>query len=61
MIMYSGCPIVWASKMQNLIALRNTKDKYIALSNALFEVIGIKKLLKKLKENGFNNHNCTVN
>jgi hypothetical protein len=34
-IKYAGCPIIWASKMQPLIALSTTEAEYIALSSAL--------------------------
>jgi ribosomal protein S17E len=51
--MYAGSPIVWASKMQPLIALSTTEAKYIALSSVLREVIAIMNLIKKLKEKGF--------
>ena len=51
--MYAGCPIVWASKMQTLIALSTTEAEYIALSTALREVIGIMNLIDELKERGF--------
>jgi hypothetical protein len=34
-IMYAGCPIIWASKIQPLIALSTTEAEYIALSTAL--------------------------
>ena len=50
-ITYAGCPIVWASKMQSLIALSTTEAEYIALSTALREVIAILHLLNEFKEN----------
>lgn len=52
-IMYAGCPIVWASKMQTLIALSTTEAEYIALSTALREVIGVMNLLNELRGRGF--------
>ena len=52
--MYAGCPIVWASKMQLLIALSSTEAEYIALSTALREVIGVMNLLTELHQRGFN-------
>ena len=55
-IMYAGCPIVWKSSMQSLIALSTTEAEYIALSSALREVIAIKHLMEELRDNGFNLH-----
>ena len=52
-IMYAGCPIVWASKMQTLVALSTTEAEYIALSSALREVIGIMNLVNELHDRGF--------
>jgi hypothetical protein len=34
-IKYAGCPIIWALKMQPLIALSTTEAEYITLSSAL--------------------------
>ena len=48
-IMYAGCPIVWASKVQSLIALSTTEAEYIALSTALREVISMMNLLEELQ------------
>ena len=53
-ILYAGCPILWGSKMQTLIALSTTEAEYIALSTALREVIGIVNLMEELKGRGFN-------
>lgn len=52
-ITYAGCPIVWASRQQSLIALSTTEAEYIALSTALREVIAIMNLIKELRGRGF--------
>jgi hypothetical protein len=51
-IKYTGCPLVWGSKMQTLIALSTTEAEYIALSTALCEVITLMNLLKELRSRG---------
>ena len=38
-IMYAGCPILWSSKLQSKISLSTTEAEYIALSQAVREVI----------------------
>jgi hypothetical protein len=38
-IMYSGCPIIWVSKLQTDIALSTTESEYSALSEAAREVL----------------------
>ena len=52
-IYYAGCPILWGSKMQPLVALSTTEAEYIALSSALREVIAIMNLITELCSNGF--------
>ncbi len=52
-IMYAGCPIVWASKLQTLVALSTTEAEYIALSSALHDVIPIMQLIDEIKSKGF--------
>ena len=52
MITYAGCPIVWASKIQSLIALSTCESEYIALSTALRDVLSLMNLLKELKQHG---------
>jgi hypothetical protein len=52
LITYAGCPMHWASKMQTEIALSSTEAEYIALSQAMREVIPIMWLLKEAKEMG---------
>jgi Reverse transcriptase (RNA-dependent DNA polymerase)/GAG-pre-integrase domain len=49
-IMYGGCPMVWASKLQREVALSTTEAEYNALSESLREVISTMQLLKETKE-----------
>jgi hypothetical protein len=49
-IMYAGCPIVWASKMQNDIALSTTESEYSALSEATREVLWLMGLMTEVRE-----------
>ena len=57
--MYAGCPIVWTSKAQSLVALSTTEAKYIALLTLLREVIHIINLLNELEGRGFDMSNAT--
>lgn len=52
LITYAGCPIIWGSKVQSLIALSTTEAEYIALSTALREVISMMNLLEELNGMG---------
>jgi hypothetical protein len=47
-IMYAGCPLIWCSKLQTEIALSTTEAEYIALSQAMREVIPLMELLKEV-------------
>jgi hypothetical protein len=51
-IMYGGCPMHWASKMQTQIALPSTEAEYIALSQAMREVLPIMWLMEEAHEHG---------
>ena len=50
-IMVAGCPVIWASKLQSLIALSTLESEYISLSTALRDMIPLKTLLKELCTN----------
>lgn len=52
-IAYSGCPIVWGSRLQTEIALSSTESEYIALSQALREVLPLMSLVQELASAGF--------
>jgi hypothetical protein len=43
-----GCPIVFVSKMQTEIALSTTEAKYIALSQAMRDLIPFSNIAKEL-------------
>jgi len=52
-IFYSGCPISWASKLQYQIALSTTEAEYIAMSQALRDIIPVMNLLQEMRERNF--------
>ena len=47
-IMYANCPIHWVSRLQTEIALSTAKAEYIALSQALRDVIPLMTLLREI-------------
>jgi hypothetical protein len=49
-IMYAGCPVTWASKLQTEIALSTTEAEYIALSSAMREVIPFMNLMEEIDD-----------
>jgi len=52
-IMYGGCPLVWASKLQREIALSTTEAEYNALSESLRHVIHLMALTKETRRIGW--------
>ncbi len=52
-IFYAGCPISWASKLWSQVALSTTKAKYIAMSQALRDIIPIMNLLQEMRGQDF--------
>jgi hypothetical protein len=44
-ILVGGCPILWGSKLQSEIALSTMEAEYIALSESMKHLIGIKRLI----------------
>ena len=51
-VMYAGCPIIWGSKLQSVVALSTTEAELVALSTALRDVIPAMDFLEELKEKG---------
>lgn len=51
-VKFGGCPIIWSSKLQTMIALSTTEAEYMALSRAVREVIYLMNLLDELRDNG---------
>jgi hypothetical protein len=49
-IMYAGCPIIWASQLQTEISLSTTEAEYVALSSALRNTIPLMRLTGEIKE-----------
>lgn len=48
-VMYAGCPIIWASQLQTEIAQSTTESEYVALSTALRQTIPMMRLIAELK------------
>ena len=53
-ILFAGCPTIWASRLQTQISLSTTEAEYVALSQSLRKVIPIMNLLTEFKLKGFN-------
>ena len=51
-VMYAGCPVIWGSKLQSVVALSTTEAELVALSTALRDVIPAMDFLEELKEKG---------
>jgi Reverse transcriptase (RNA-dependent DNA polymerase) len=49
-IMYGGCPIIWASQLQTEISLSMTEAEYVALSTALRNTIPLMRLVNEIRE-----------
>ena len=45
----AGCPIVWVSKLQTEVALSTTEAEYIALTQAMRDLIPLLGLLEELR------------
>ena len=53
-VFYAGCPIIWSSKLQGMVALSTTEAEYIALSQSLCDVLPMMELVEEIKARGFN-------
>ena len=52
-IVYAGCPIIWAFKLQSQVAQLITEAEYISLSMSLRDVLPIMFLLDEMGDGGF--------
>jgi hypothetical protein len=64
-ILYKNCPLIWVSKLQSQIALSTMESEYIALSQAMRDLIPLRKMVKSLLEDILGNNTkhikCTIN
>jgi hypothetical protein len=51
-IMYHGCPVLWASRLQSVFALSTSEAEYVAVSTALHDIIPVMDLLKEMADQG---------
>jgi hypothetical protein len=52
-IFYAGCPLSWAFKLQSQIALSTSEAEYIAMSQALHDIIPVMNLIQEMREQNF--------
>ena len=53
-ILYQGCPLLWVSKMQTQCALSTMESEYLALSQAMRDLIPLREILKEVNKMVFN-------
>ena len=58
-ITYAGCPIVWGSNLQTIIALLTTETKLLTLSLALHKLINLMELVRKVNLCGIHSFTTT--
>ena len=47
-IMYAGCPLIWASRIQTEISLSTAESEYIAFSTAMRDVLSIMQIMEEI-------------
>ncbi len=52
-VFYAACPVCWASKLQSQVALSTMEAEYIAMSQALRDVIPVMNLIQEIREKCF--------
>jgi len=48
MLVFTGCPLLWASKLQTEIALSTTEAEYIALSQSMRDLLPTRELIQEV-------------
>ena len=56
-ILYQGCATVWVSKMQTQCALSTMESEYLALSQAMRDLIPLREILKEIMHTVFEKEN----
>ena len=59
-ILYRGSPLLWVSKLQTQIALSTMEAEYIALSQAMRDLIPIREILKEIMTTVFHRKDTIV-
>jgi Reverse transcriptase (RNA-dependent DNA polymerase) len=49
-VLYAGCPVIWASTLQSEFAMSTTEAEYLAMSTALRHALPIMRLVKEIKK-----------
>ena len=52
-IMYCGCPIIWASKLQTEVALSSAESELMALSACMRVILPMRRLVEEIGEHSF--------
>ena len=64
-IFFKGCPVLWVSKMQTQCALSTMESEYLALSQAMRDLIPLREILKEINKTVFGKvvhiPKCTAN
>jgi len=64
-ILFKGCPILWASKMQTQCALSTMESEYLALSQSMRDLIPLREIQKEINKVVFHKEihmpKCTAN
>ena len=55
LIFFMGCPSSWSSKLQTQITLSTMESEYIALSNAIGELIACREIFKEIYTHDMHN------
>jgi len=50
-MMLHGCPVHWVSKLQDLVTCSTTESEFVALSQAMKDLLPMREFLKELQKN----------